>query len=214
MKTPKNLISTINNRQGVTAILVSLTMLTLIFFAALAVDIGYILTTKNELQNIADAAALAAARKLGGIYVDRYSLLGYLDYEPDDRTDVVAVVIAVAGSNRVGGKNGIIIKDGDIKIGIWDGNSFDPPGLQLPHATKITAWMDNTTTNGSITTFFAKLFGINSVEIQATAIAAMSGYVREPGDGNQVVNDQRGECIFPLQTGAFMGMGSIPSLVK
>ena len=36
-------------------------MLALVGFTALAVDVGNVMTTRNELQNIADGAALAAA---------------------------------------------------------------------------------------------------------------------------------------------------------
>ena len=49
--------------------MVALTITMLVGFVALAVDIGYLMATKNELQNVADAAALAAAGKLGDIYV-------------------------------------------------------------------------------------------------------------------------------------------------
>ena len=68
MTTGQKLIARIKDQSGITVVLVALTMAVLIGFAALAVDIGYTLTTKNELQNVADAAALAATRQLGAIY--------------------------------------------------------------------------------------------------------------------------------------------------
>ena len=64
----KNIISKIKENRGATAIIVAISLLVLIGFLALAVDVGYLYGTKNELQNTADAAALAATRKLGDIY--------------------------------------------------------------------------------------------------------------------------------------------------
>ncbi len=46
-------------------------MLLLIGFAAFAIDVGYMMVSRNELQNIADTAALAAAGELGAIILHR-----------------------------------------------------------------------------------------------------------------------------------------------
>ena len=45
-------------------ILVAISLVVLIGFAALAIDIGYFYHTKNQLQGAADAAALAGAIRL------------------------------------------------------------------------------------------------------------------------------------------------------
>ncbi len=55
-------------------------MLVLIGFAALAIDVGYYMVTRNELQNIADGAALAACSELGEIYRNML---------PDDQSNYV-----------------------------------------------------------------------------------------------------------------------------
>ena len=44
--------------------LAAIGLLTLLGFAALAIDVGYLFVVRNELQNAADAAALAGAGKL------------------------------------------------------------------------------------------------------------------------------------------------------
>ena len=54
--------------RGSVLILTALLMTFFIGMAALAIDIGYVSTTKNELQNTADAAALAGAGYLGITY--------------------------------------------------------------------------------------------------------------------------------------------------
>ncbi len=51
------LTSKIKDNRGVTAVVVAVVITVLIGFVALAVDIGYLYATKNELQNIADAVA-------------------------------------------------------------------------------------------------------------------------------------------------------------
>ncbi|CAN7426682.1 TadE/TadG family type IV pilus assembly protein [Paraburkholderia sp. SIMBA_054] len=52
--------------QGATAIIVALMMAVLIGFVGLALDLGKLYVAKSELQNSADACALAAARDLTG----------------------------------------------------------------------------------------------------------------------------------------------------
>jgi Flp pilus assembly protein TadG len=56
--------SILRNQRGATAILVGLCLFSLIGFGALAVDIGHLCVARNELQNAADAGALAGARFL------------------------------------------------------------------------------------------------------------------------------------------------------
>jgi len=187
MRLPKNLISTINNQQGVVAILVCFAMLFLISFAALAVDIGYILTTKNELQNIADAAALSAARKLREIYA--IPRIYYSSSEcSDDCISVKDAAQSVASMNWAGGENGgITILDSEIVIGTWSNGGFTETH-NYPHATKIIARRrdDISNSNLAVSTFFAKLLGINSVDIQAMAIAAMPPVVISDEDAPDV----------------------------
>ena len=56
------------NESGAVIVVVAIVLIVLIAIAALAVDVGYLLASRNELQNAADASALAATRRLGAIY--------------------------------------------------------------------------------------------------------------------------------------------------
>src|SRR5919108_792360 len=58
------------NRQqeGAIAIIVALSAVVLLGIAAFVIDFGYTWVTTNELQNAADAGALAGARALGKFY--------------------------------------------------------------------------------------------------------------------------------------------------
>ena len=51
--------------RGAVLIMVATAMTALMGFAALAIDLAYLMETKAELQNVSDAAALAGASALG-----------------------------------------------------------------------------------------------------------------------------------------------------
>ena len=57
-------ISFLKNDSGQTLIYVALSMLVLLGFVALAVDVGYLYAERRHMQNAADAGALEAARAL------------------------------------------------------------------------------------------------------------------------------------------------------
>lgn len=58
------LISRLQDQKGVSAVIIAICIVMLIGFVALAIDIGHIAVARNELQNAADAGALAGARYL------------------------------------------------------------------------------------------------------------------------------------------------------
>lgn len=165
----------IRNEKGAVAIFVAVTLAVFIGIAAFAVDIGYSRVARTELQRAADAAALAATRQLGVIYQE-------MDYETQEDYDASADVALikkaatdVALKNRAAGTY-LVIDPADIQIGTWDQNR-DPrflPTLSQPDAVHVTARRDDTS-NGPVSTFFARIFGINSVAVSAEATAALTG---------------------------------------
>src|SRR5690349_11674034 len=58
-------VSAHNERRGVITILAALLTIVLIGMIAFSVDVGYVLTAKEEMQRTADAAALAACWEYG-----------------------------------------------------------------------------------------------------------------------------------------------------
>ena len=54
--------------RGAVAVTVAIMLVVLLSFGALALDISNAMIARNELQNVADASALAGARQLGVIY--------------------------------------------------------------------------------------------------------------------------------------------------
>jgi hypothetical protein len=62
--TIRRLLRRLANRRGAAIIFVAFALFMLIAMAGLAIDVGYIYTVRNELQNAADSAALAGAQVL------------------------------------------------------------------------------------------------------------------------------------------------------
>lgn len=172
------------SQDGAVAIIVALSLAMLLGFAALAIDVGYMYTTRNELQNVADAAALAGAGKLGSIYsaMDIVELQNY-QLTNDEKTAIMQAAKDMAALNKAASEN-ITINDADITISKWNFN--DSPDQNLSEnlinadAVRVIARRDTGSAEGAVATFFAKiltLFGGNTdtFQVSAVATAALSG---------------------------------------
>jgi len=179
MKSYFNFFEKVKNQAGVSAVIVAIVLTMLIGFTALAVDVGYLYVTKNELQNVADAAALAGAGYLGSIYKG----LSYDEQQTHEfsRSDIVGVAQQVALKNQAARMN-IVINDADVTIGTWVLDPVDekyklfptPAPIVGPDAVRVIARRDGIA-NGPILTFFARIFNINTVNVSADATAALTG---------------------------------------
>ena len=171
----------IKSQKGVTIILVALLMLVFIGFAALAIDVGYYMVTRNELQNIADGAALAACSELGEIY--RNMPLDDQRNYVCDPTPLVTKAVSIGTSNQAGGLQGITVAENDIIIGTWNSVSHTfTQGLDQPDAVRVIARRDGSA-NGPILTFLARVLGIDTVDVAMDATAALTGQsTTEPGE--------------------------------
>lgn len=160
------------NDRGAVIVIVAVVMIVLLGIAALAVDIGYVAVTKNELQNIADAAALAGAGELSRQYPDDPA---NQELFVADRAQVLAIVQDVAGKNRAANL-AISIASGDVVIGRWDSDAGTIPAENLTraNAVRVTARRDENL-NSAVNTFFARVIGIDTVPVTADATAALTG---------------------------------------
>jgi len=149
------------NNRGVTVILVAVVLLVMIGMASLAIDIGYVAVKKNELQNAADAASLAAARKLGEIYegMSVNEQLAYKVGPADNTADYNAMVSAAQNmaEANISNENNLVV---NVEIVEW-------AGANTQATVKVTVQI-------SIDFFFAKVLGINSMNGRADATAALS----------------------------------------
>ncbi len=141
------------SRRGAVVILAALLAVFLLGMIAFAVDIGYIVLVRTQLQATADSAALAAAGSMN-----------------DTAADMVAVAQKFAAFNIVTGRPAAL-RSSDVEPGTWDTNTrIFTPSESLGNAVRVTVRTDRTT-GGETPLFFGKIFGKESVSLQASAVA-------------------------------------------
>lgn len=138
------------NNKGFAIIWLAFLLPMLIFVIAIVVDFGYMYVAKGQLQNAADAAALAGAARL-----NRGTVVSAFDNYSGSRMEAWKI----ASSNKSAGKSVFLVYstvhnspdrtklnidnewDGDIVVGNWsDTNGFRPrEGVSLPSGTEINA---------------------------------------------------------------------------
>ena len=157
--------SVMANQRGVAAIIVALSMVVLLGVAALAIDLGYRNIAQNELQNIADAAALAGAAELSRQYLDP-AFLAVNDGA------IIAIAREIADTNE----SEFVIPAGDIQIGRWVNRTtgFEAGSFEKPNAVRVIAKKDGAT-NSLVQTFFARIWSVTGLNVQADATAALTG---------------------------------------
>ena len=150
-------------QRGAIAIIVGLSLAVLIGFAGLALDGGRLYLTKTELQNAADACALAAA----------YELSGAPNIPADNFTHAKDAGLLVAAENRVGFQ-GAAIDAQDVTIefgpslsaGPWLSAASNPPGD--------SKYARCTIQETGIVPWFMQVLGIGPQQVAALATATLS----------------------------------------
>jgi len=181
--------------RGNVTVTVLLALMVLIAMCALSIDVGVTGIASQELQDSADAAALAAVGTL------------QVSLDPDAASDAA---VATAFANPVLGVPLALDPAMDITMGAWDEQAhhivpFDTTGgvLAVPDGTlavRVTARRTENAPDGPIATHFAKAFGLSSVDLVARATAGLtiSSKARPPVQA-MIVQDQSGsfEDEFP-----------------
>lgn len=148
------------NRRGSIIVLAAACLIIAVAFVAFAVDIGYLSVVKTQLQNAADAAALAGANSLS-----------------TSSSAAVSAAKTVGLANSAAG-HAVSIPDSDIELGSWDPDALAFTALSgaaqaNADTVKVTCRCSNQ--NGtSVTLFFAKVIGVTSADLNATAYAKAS----------------------------------------
>src|SRR5436190_4346880 len=169
MKRPMNRSPTPNRmldprRRGFVYIWVALLGLVLIGFLGLAVDAGYMIHTGNQLQNAAEAAALAAAQELGDGEVAARDKA--MQVSPLNSAGGVPINLDRNTSNSPGG---------DIVVGKFDPQTrLFTPATQDLNAVKVTA-RRTSARNGGVSLFFGAAFGVGSADVTRSAVAVQGG---------------------------------------
>lgn len=131
--------------------------------AALAVDTGLMFTAKSELQNAADAAALAAASQLTG------------GASTTNTQAALAEAAALAGANKIAGSGGQMLGT-DMVLGHATYNSstgkYTFNAGTTPHdAVQVTLRRDQNVSDGPVSLAFGKMIGVNGAKMTASAVA-------------------------------------------
>ena len=175
----------------------------------MAVDIGYLYAARNELQNAADAAALAGARELGKIY----SAAGMYVKNTASGGDTYKVFVAakdVAGKNVAASEsvtlnvfafkknpdgsdsteldpNNVSTDGADVVLGEWQWTAasgtdkLKTSGVSQPDAVRVYAKREKDV--NPVTLFFARVMGIADAGVSAVATAVLSG-LSEANEGD------------------------------
>lgn len=161
---PRNLrIQKREKRRGSVVVTMPVMLGGLIFVAAIMVDIGSFYVNKSQMQNAADAAAIAAAMKIGN------------DRSAASLETAKAYASDFANKNQVG-RGDVLVAD-DISMGIWDysGGGFSP-GADVNNANsfQITVRRGGAASDG-LGSYFSRCFGLNDFEAIAKSTVVMSG---------------------------------------
>lgn len=184
-------------------------MLLLCAFAGLALDVGRAYVVKSQLQNAADASALAGA---GGL-IDTTTKPASVTWGKAD-TEAKNFI----GKNSADGK---VLTDCQVETGYWSTTGPPTQTLQpktiVPTATdvpavKVTVNKTAGENGGPLQTFFTKVVGWNSFEPSATAVA-FRGFPASgpPGTTFPYAISECLESDFMNGTGIFAG-GANPSI--
>jgi Flp pilus assembly protein TadG len=190
MKKPFNISAKLKSEKGVTLVYVALLLVVFLGMAALAIDVGYNRVVRNQLQNAADAAAIAGCNRL----YDRDVVI--FPAPPPNWTAASAEATNAIPINTADTQ---ALSVGTIATGWWDitqllpGSlwSGSPPASPPPNtpptsnygpAVSVTIVKTGSQNSGPIVNFFGAILGKPTTDAgaTATAVAASPGSVR-PG---------------------------------
>ncbi|WP_230962821.1 pilus assembly protein TadG-related protein [Burkholderia cepacia] len=167
-------------QKGAVAITVAFLLSILLGFAALALDVGYLFVVRNELQNAADAAALAGAPCI----YPRVQCSNQTATAPDWAT-AQAQTVASVSLNKSSNKT-LTGYATDVSYGYWDVTgsvkglqTTTPPSPAVGKpAVQVVVTRSGTKNGGGVPSFLARLWGFQSVPESAMAVAVIS----DPGN--------------------------------
>ena len=168
-------------QRGVVTLIAALMLPVLLGTAAFAIDLAWVRVVRNELQNAADAAALAGAHHLNSATP---STASWSAAEQQTRSSVP--LNAAAGAP---------LQQAQVETGYWNPQQVGSQLVSLPHtptaqevpAVQVTLRKAEGLNGGPVATFLARLWSMSGIDISARAIAGRVA----PG---QVQKNQ----VFPL----------------
>ena len=180
-----------SRQRGTVSIMTALFLVVLLAIGAFAIDIARYYVVRNELQNAADAAALAGAACL-----NPNSACGNKTAIGPDFTTAAAMAASEVGLNAA---TNVTLTTGQVVAGGWDpstpasGVTAAPVTVsasQLP-AVSVTISEASGVNNGPLNLVFGKFVGTNSLAVTANAVAT-GGYVAQGHAFPMAIN----QCLY------------------
>lgn len=158
-------------RCAVIAPLAAILSIPMLGMLAFSVDMSYIVLVRTELQNAADAGALAAAQSLQAGYIQYNQTTNAISVYTTAATTVAENIVA---SNKAGNQTLVFSAGSDIEYGTTstDGTTYTTPATGYPNTVRITARRDSTS-NSRLNLFFAPVIGTSQVDVTAVAGATL-----------------------------------------
>lgn len=157
------------NHKGFAVVYLALLIVVLVGFVSLAVDMGYMYVAKGQLQNAADAGALAGVSKMGDPTMVRQTAKLFAE---KNQAAGESVKVALNETNAPAG---------DIVIGYWDRAtstmSATVPTGKVANAVKVVARRNTETGTGisgenkQVPIFFGQVLNWGEMSAKAEAIA-------------------------------------------
>lgn len=161
------------NQRGVTLVYFALAIVVLLAMAALAIDMGFMYSSRAQLKVAADAGALAGA--------DRMLEIGKPAPTTTEQVDIKSVAQNIAQLNKAANANVVLKNNGsntidpanDLALGHWNGSTFKPYTTPM-NAIKVKARRTADNANvGPVPAIFAKIVGKHDFDVSAESIAAI-----------------------------------------
>lgn len=173
------------DNRGIAVVYIALILVALLAITGLAIDIGYMYVAKTQLQNAADSSALAGAAKLDGSddilqLAARQEAWKFACKNSTAKQKVYLQTNTSTDCNlppsNVSSLNGSNNAEGDIVVGNWNGNNFDPTRKPV-NAVKTTARRSGEAAGigmPSVPIFFGRIIGYPAMAVRATSTAIIS----------------------------------------
>lgn len=146
-----------SDERGVAAIMVAMFLIVLFGMAALAIDLGLVVVARNELQNAADSAALAG-------------LIDYAHYGPSEGEQTADTYATNSDSYRL-----------ISPIPNTDAVDSSYPAVDT---MRVRVRKAQGTSAGPIPAVFAKIWGTQTLDVAAVAVAKLERGIIGTGPGN------------------------------
>ncbi len=151
----------LGDERGTVGVVVATFLAVILGFAGLVIDVGHLFVVRSNLQNVADAASLAAA-----------ATLGYGPEEARNQAQLIALRHGIDGTS-------VTLALADIELGTWDIETktftvLDPAQEQNADSVRVTAQRAETRDN-PVPLFFMPIFGRETSDVRAMAVATRNG---------------------------------------